>query len=77
VEVINKMPLDNKTLDEAFEVYGEFGPNWRIPRRKRLAKAFPSLASGEIDDPLSQMKEVDSTVWSVAEMGGDHARQFD
>jgi hypothetical protein len=68
---IKNMPLDDKTMDGAFEIYGEFGPNLRVPRKERLAKAYPSLSSEEIDDLLNQMKKVDGTVWSVAELGGE------
>ena len=65
------MSIDDVILDAAYEVYEEFGPARRIPRRDRLHQQYPRLTEGEVDTLVNEMKEISKTVWSIAELGGE------
>jgi hypothetical protein len=65
------MSINDVILDAAYEVYDEFGPARRIPRRDRLHQQYPRLTEGEMDKLVSEMKEISKTVWSIAELGGE------
>jgi hypothetical protein len=67
----NQVALDEKTLDAAYEIYEEFGPLRRIPRRERLGQIFPRLTDVELDTLMDEMKRISQTVRSIAERGGD------
>jgi len=64
------MPLTTKILDAAYAIYEEFGPQRRIPRRRRLKRKFPALTDADLDELLPQMDAVTETVWKLAERGG-------
>ena len=64
------MTLAASTLDDAYEIFEEFGPIRKVPRKERLRAHYPELSSAEIETLLEQMKEVSETAWSIAELGG-------
>lgn len=65
------MNLPDATLDEAFAIYEEFGPNRLIKRRERLQSEFPQLSSDEIEFVLDEINQVSNTVYALAERGGE------
>jgi hypothetical protein len=65
------MSVDGEILDAAYEVYEEFGPDRRVPRRDRLHRIYPRLTAIEMDALMIEMAEISKTVWSIAELGGE------
>ena len=65
------MNISDTTLDEAFAIHGEFGPDRLINRKERLQSEFKQLTSEDIDFVLARMQEVSQTVGEIAQQGGD------
>ncbi len=65
------MNLSDATLDQAFVIYQEFGPQRLIERHERLQSEFPQLSTDEIAFVLQEMKRVSATVYELAERGGE------
>lgn len=65
------MGIDDTTLDLAYSIYDEFGPNRAIHRAARLQQEFPGLSAEAIALLVSQMSEVSKTVSEVASQGGE------
>lgn len=65
------MSIDDAILDGAYEVYEDFGPARRVPRRDRLRQQYPHLTEEEMDTVMNEMKEISKTVWSIAGLGGE------
>jgi hypothetical protein len=65
------MPLTDAILDEAYNIYEEFGPDRLIKRRDRLMGIYSELSSAELDALMENMSRVTKTVWKLAEQGGE------
>jgi hypothetical protein len=65
------MSIPNEILDQAYAVYEEWGPDRRVDRVERLKQTFPSLTEADVASVSAEMKRVSSTVWKVAQMGGE------
>jgi hypothetical protein len=61
------MPLADAILDEAYNIYEEFGPDRLIKRRDRMAGIFKDLSASELDILMEKMSHVTKTVWKLAE----------
>jgi RimJ/RimL family protein N-acetyltransferase len=64
------MTVDPQTLDRAYAMLEEFGPELSLPRPKRLEQHFPQLSDEQAREVLEQVARVSKTVWSLAERGG-------
>jgi hypothetical protein len=65
------MPLTDAILDEAYNIYEEFGPDRLIKRRDRMMGIFKDLSASELDTLMEKMSQVTKTVWKLAEQGGE------
>jgi RimJ/RimL family protein N-acetyltransferase len=63
--------VDPQTLDRAYAVLEEFGPQRSRPATERLAGQFPQLTDGQVREVLEQVGRVSKSVWSLAERGGE------
>ena len=67
-ERLSSIAVDRETLDAAYAVYEEFGPDRRVPRRDKLHRIYPRLTAVEMDALMIEMAEISKTVWSIAHM---------
>lgn len=65
------MPFDDVTLNRAFAIFAEWGPNRRIPPKIRLAEAFPELDEAGMEALIGTLEKVSQTIWAVAELGAE------
>jgi len=65
------MSVDPQTLDRAYAMLEEFGPQRSRPAPERLAEQFPQLTAEQARAVLEQVERVTKTVWSLAERGGE------
>ena len=63
--------IDDRTFNEAFGVFQEFGPDRAIPRSKRLQDCFPSLSEKQVTDLIERFEEIESFAYDVAEQVRD------
>jgi len=63
--------ISDELMDKAFTIYEEWGPNRAKDRAERLKEEFPALSEAEIQFIIKEMKAVSSTVWKIAEKGGE------
>jgi hypothetical protein len=65
------MSVDPQTLDRAYAMLEEFGPQRSRPASERIAEQFPQLTDQQVGEVLEQAGRVTKTVWSLAERGGE------
>ena len=71
VQERRKMIIADEILDKAYSIYEEFGPDRLIDRKERLSSELQISSKEEIDEIIKIMKEITSTVWKIAEKGGE------
>ncbi len=65
------MTVDPQTLERAYSLLEEFGPERGRSKAERLGQHFPQLTQEQAREVLEQVERVSKTVWSLAERGAE------
>ena len=69
-------PVD-RTKNEAYLIYSEWGPDRRIPRAERLASQFPNTDEATRTAWMAEFDGIEREIWRFAESGGPRLHSLD
>jgi hypothetical protein len=65
-----KRPSSNGTMNRAYLVYAEWGPNRSIPRDERLRHEFPQSDVATRKAWIAEFDRINHKIFALAEQGG-------